>query len=78
MTPGALRDSLCRLGLSQTGAAALTGVDGRTMRRWCAGEREVPPPVERLLWAMQRDPTLVAALREQDFSPQSAPAAPAA
>ena len=54
MTPTQLRDTLARLGLTQTGAARLLGVDERTMRRWCAEEgtpqhRRMPEPAARLL-----------------------------
>jgi hypothetical protein len=50
--PGAasnLRATLADLGLTQTGAARLLGVDPRTMRRWIAGEVATPQPVLRLL-----------------------------
>jgi transcriptional regulator with XRE-family HTH domain len=57
MTAAQLRDALKSLGLSQSAGARLLGVDGRTMRRWCAepgpSAREVPPPVARFLWLMQ-------------------------
>lgn len=62
MTRDDFRAALDRLGLTQTGAARVLGVDERTTRRWAAGERAVPPPVERLLGACERDPTLLAAL----------------
>ena len=65
MTPEALRASLARIGLSQSGGARLLGVRVSTMQRWCTGDREIPPPAQRLLWAMERDPSLVEALRER-------------
>lgn len=49
MRPDELRDILRRLGLPQTGAAKLLGVDDRTMRRWCLGERDVPEVVARVM-----------------------------
>ena len=59
MTP--LRDTLARLGLSQTRAARLIGVDDRTMRRWleppgAPGHRTMPVPVSRLMDLMERVP----------------------
>lgn len=38
MTPDEIRATLARLGLPQTGAARLLGVDARTFRRWCSGD----------------------------------------
>lgn len=49
MTPEALRSELSRLGLSQVEAARRLDVGERTMRRWCAGEIEVPKAVGELL-----------------------------
>ena len=49
MTPTELRDILSRLGLPQTGAAHLLGVDDRTMRRWVGGEVGIPEPVARVM-----------------------------
>jgi DNA-binding transcriptional regulator YiaG len=66
MTPAEFRAALAALGLSQTAAAHLMGVRLSTVQRWCQGERETPEPAQRLLWAMQRDPTLIAALRERE------------
>lgn len=65
MTPETLRATLARLGLTQSGAARLLGVRITTVQRWAAGQTEVPPPVQRLLWAMERDPGLIAALRQE-------------
>lgn len=65
MTPPDLRAQLAHLGLTQAGAAALVGVDDRTMRRWIAGDRAVPEPVARLLWACQQFPALLEALRDK-------------
>ena len=64
MTAPEFRAALDRLGLTQTGAARLLGVDARTARRWALGEREVPEPARRLLAACERYPDLVAALSD--------------
>jgi hypothetical protein len=76
VTPEALRASLARLGLTQSGAARMLGVRVTTMQRWCAGDREVPPPAERLFWAMERDPGLLAALRDRAEAAHTTPAVP--
>jgi DNA-binding transcriptional regulator YiaG len=47
---------LGRLRLTQMRAARLLGVDGRTMRRWIAGEREISEPVARLLDLLEHVP----------------------
>lgn len=62
--PAEFRAQIARLGLSQLGAARLLGVDGRTVRRWAIGEREVPETVLRLLTACERHPDLVAELSD--------------
>ena len=62
MTTADYRAALSRLGLNQSTGARALGVDARTSRRWALGERDVPEPVQRLLWAMERDASLVAAL----------------
>jgi len=49
MTAKQYRAAIAALGLSQVGAARFLGVDGRTSRRWIAGERPVPEPVSRFL-----------------------------
>lgn len=41
-TPRTLSTAITRLGLSQTGAAKVLGVNPRTMRRWLAGDSEIP------------------------------------
>jgi DNA-binding transcriptional regulator YiaG len=43
------RDAIALLGLTQTSAARLLGVDARTSRRWANGERDVAAPAERFL-----------------------------
>ena len=64
MTPAEYRATLARLGETQGGAARLLGVDTRTSQRYACGERAVPPPVERLLLAIERDSALHVMLRE--------------
>jgi DNA-binding transcriptional regulator YiaG len=64
MTPAEFRAIIARLGLSQTGAAKVLGVDARTARRWALGERDVPEPVRRLLAACERHPDLVEAFAD--------------
>lgn len=57
MTPGEFRDALEFLGLNQTTAAPVLGLDARTVRRYAAdpsapSSRPVPPPVALLLAAL--------------------------
>jgi len=50
LTPHELKTARNALGLSADRFAATVGVaDGRTVRRYEAGERAVPGPLERLL-----------------------------
>ena len=49
MSPLDLRRLIASLGITQTGAAKLVGLHSRTIRRWLAGESEIPVPVSRLL-----------------------------
>lgn len=49
MTPDEYRTTIKELGLSQTAAAKLLGVNARTSRKWACGEREMPPPASRFL-----------------------------
>lgn len=49
MTATEFREIIAALGLSQTAAAGLLGVDARTARRWANGERDVPEPAARFL-----------------------------
>ena len=49
MTPDEFRHTLKRLGLSQAQAAALFGVQVRSVERWLSGEREISPTAIRLL-----------------------------
>ena len=52
MTPEALKSARAQLGLTQAGLGALMRCDGRTVRRWEAGDREIPGPVEVLVEAL--------------------------
>jgi hypothetical protein len=47
------RDAIEHLGLNQTSAAKLLGIDVRTSRRYALGECPVPPTVQKLLEIMQ-------------------------
>lgn len=49
MTPDEYKNAIASLGLSQSGAARLLGVDARTSRRWVSGERDVAEPAARFL-----------------------------
>lgn len=49
MTADQYRNAIQALGLSQTAAARLLGVDPRTSRRWISGERDIPAPAARFL-----------------------------
>lgn len=68
-TPTELRELLGRLGLTQTGAALLLGVEGRTMRRWLAGSRSIPPPAVRLLWLCDELPGAITLLEAWSREP---------
>jgi len=63
MTPDEYRACLHRLGETQGSAARLLGVTERTSQRYAAGDRAIPPPVVRLLWAIERDSGMHVALR---------------
>ncbi len=52
MTPAALKAARQQLGLTQAGLAALMRCDARTVRKWEAGDREIPGPVEVLVEAL--------------------------
>jgi len=49
MTPEQLRDIIARAGITQERAAALAGVEQRTMERWLAGTRAMPLSASGLL-----------------------------
>lgn len=55
------RETLSRLGLTQTGAAKLIGVPPRTLRRWldrpgASGYREIPETATRMLALIEHVP----------------------
>lgn len=54
MTPTDLRATLTRLGLSQVGAAKVLGVNDRTVRRWIAGDLEIPNPAALALHLIEK------------------------
>jgi DNA-binding transcriptional regulator YiaG len=56
MTATELRATLARVGLTQTGAARLFGLDDRTLRRWAAGDGEITPCALRLLDLLEHVP----------------------
>ena len=63
MTPAELRTIRAQLGLSQAGLAALLKVgSGRTVRRWEAGERDIPGPAAVALKLLAENPDLIAGL----------------
>lgn len=49
MTPNRIRSWRTRLDLTQADAASLIGVSSAGWRKWEAGVREMPTPIERLL-----------------------------
>lgn len=57
-----LRAAIRLSGLSARAFAAFVEVDERTVRRWLAGDRDVPGPVLVICRAILRDPSVVAAL----------------
>jgi DNA-binding transcriptional regulator YiaG len=64
MNPAEIRAFRARLRLTIRDGAFVAGVETRTWERWEQGVRAIPAPVERLLWAVERDPTLMDHLRE--------------
>lgn len=54
MSPEEYRELIGLLGLTQSGAAALLGVDARTSRKWANRERAIPPAVARFLRYIHR------------------------
>lgn len=53
MTPADLKSARHTLGLSAEGFAKLVRVEsGRTVRRWEAGERDIPGPVQVITEAL--------------------------
>lgn len=66
MTADEVRAALDALGLTQMGAARVFGVDGRTVRRWCADGIEAGPA----LLAFRALMLLPASKRESVLSPR--------
>lgn len=57
LTPAELKSARRALGLSAEGFARLVQVEsGRTVRRWEAGERDIPGPVRVLTRAILTSP----------------------
>lgn len=52
MTHTDFRHTLDSLGLSQTGVSRVLGVSDRHVRRWIAGDTNVPEPIAKLLRLM--------------------------
>jgi hypothetical protein len=52
VSPARYRRLIAHFGLSQVGSARFLGYDPRTVRRWVAGELEVPKAVAMLLELM--------------------------
>lgn len=46
MTPAELKEARRKLGLSTNKLGEAMGVDARTIRRWEAGDRSIPGPVQ--------------------------------
>ena len=64
-----LTDAIAASGLSARSFAALLEVDERTVRRWLAGDREIPGPVVVICRAIIRDPRIVASLAPASEKP---------
>lgn len=71
MNPAELTGSLALLGMSQMDAARLFQVNGRTVRRWIAGEQEVPEAVAIALRLKLENKQLMTALMRIDEAWQS-------
>jgi DNA-binding transcriptional regulator YiaG len=54
VTASAFRRRLAALGLSQRGFARHVGANERTVRRWIAGEQDIPPWVALVLDLMEK------------------------
>jgi DNA-binding transcriptional regulator YiaG len=63
VTSAQFRATLDRLEFNQLEAARLLRVDGRTVRRWIAGDREVPGPVIAFLELLEGCPTALRYVR---------------
>jgi DNA-binding transcriptional regulator YiaG len=69
VTADDIRAVRARLGLTIGAGARLVGVQTRTWERWEQGVRAIPAAVQRLLWAVERDPSLLQALHELAAQP---------
>lgn len=56
MTPAELNDAIRTLGLSAEGFARAIGVSGRAVRRWQAGDRDIPPMLVTLIELLLDNP----------------------
>lgn len=73
MTHEELRAVLARLGLTQTGAARLLGVDGSTVRRWLTDKntaRDIPPPAVAFLRLIDECPAAFRHVQAQAKPPR--------
>jgi DNA-binding transcriptional regulator YiaG len=66
MTPTQILRWRTRLGMTQADAASLIGVSGAGWRKWEAGTREIPTPVERLLRLVETLPGAREALERME------------
>ncbi len=59
MAPSELKNARTALGLTAEGLAKLLRVQGgRTIRKWEAGDREIPGPVATLIEALMESPAV--------------------
>jgi len=59
MSPREYERTIAALGMTRVAAGRYLGVSERTARRYCSGDRDVPPPIVmllRLLVALNIDP----------------------
>ena len=79
MTKEEFAAELARLGMSAQQAAIVLGVNDRTIRRWLAGDRSLPPAVVRLLATMtpedHRPPVTEPVSRSQELQDRQMEAA---
>lgn len=72
MTPSDIRSFRDSLGMTQAEAGQLLGVDGRTWRRWEAGDRPMLGAADRLLRAMQAHPHIIETLQAMTGTEETA------
>jgi hypothetical protein len=71
MTGNEYRDLIARLGLTQTGAAHVLGVDPRTSRKWACDERAIPDAVGvflKYLLATRKTPAFARLMKNLDLA----------